>query len=61
MDRRKFTPAQRAKQRHRHCRKKCALELQACPSAMCKVAKDGVRGWMNREALWGMLATEVLD
>ena len=37
------------------------LELQACPSAMCKVAKDGVRGWMKRGALWGVLATEVLD
>ena len=37
------------------------LELQACPSAMCKVAKDSIRGWMKRSALWGVLATEVLD
>ena len=37
------------------------LELQACPSSMCKVAKDDVRGWMKRDALWGVLATEVLD
>ena len=37
------------------------LELQSCPAAMCKVAKDGVRGWINREALWGVLETEVLD
>ena len=41
--------------------KNALLELQACPSAMCKVAKDGVRGWMKRDALWGVLATEVLN
>ncbi len=37
------------------------LELQSCPAKMCKVASDNMRGWIKRDAIWGLLATEVLD
>jgi len=37
------------------------LELQACPAMMCKVAKDDVRGWISRDAIWGVLKTEILE
>ena len=37
------------------------LELQSCPANMCKVASDSVRGWIKRDAIWGVLAREVLD
>ena len=37
------------------------MELQSCPKAWCRVATVDVRGWINRQALWGLLKTESLD
>ncbi len=37
------------------------LELQSCTAAMCKVAEGDVRGWIDRDSLWGVLAKEVLN
>ncbi len=37
------------------------MELQSCPKEWCRVAASNVRGWINRQALWGLLKTEALD
>jgi SH3-like domain-containing protein len=37
------------------------MELQSCPKAWCRVANNDVRGWINRQAVWGLLETESLD
>ena len=37
------------------------MELQSCPKEWCRVSAANVRGWINRQALWGLLKTENLD
>ncbi|MDA8536998.1 SH3 domain-containing protein, partial [Alphaproteobacteria bacterium] len=37
------------------------MELQSCPKAWCRVANNDVRGWITRQAVWGLLETESLD
>ena len=37
------------------------MELQSCPKAWCRVANKDVRGWIKRQAIWGLLETESLD
>ena len=37
------------------------VELKSCPKAWCKVASEEVSGWINRQALWGLLKAESLD
>ena len=37
------------------------MELQSCPKAWCRVANNDVRGWIKRQAVWGLLKTESLD
>ena len=37
------------------------MELQSCPKAWCRVANNDVRGWIKRQAVWGLLETESLD
>ena len=37
------------------------MELQSCPKAWCRVANNDVRGWIKRQAIWGLLETESLD
>ena len=37
------------------------MELRSCPKSWCKVASADVRGWIDRQALWGLLKTESLD
>ena len=41
--------------------KHALLELQSCPASMCKVVSDGVKGWIDRAAIWGVLKSEILD
>ena len=37
------------------------MELQSCPKSWCRVATANVRGWIKRQALWGLLKAESLD
>ncbi len=37
------------------------MDLQSCPKAWCKVKSANVRGWIERQAIWGLLQTESLD
>jgi SH3-like domain-containing protein len=37
------------------------MELQSCPKIWCRVANNDVRGWIKRQAIWGLLKTEKLD
>ena len=37
------------------------MELQSCPKTWCRVANNDVRGWIKRQAVWGLLETESLD
>ena len=37
------------------------MELQSCPKTGCHVANNDVRGWIKRQAVWGLLETESLD
>jgi len=37
------------------------LELQSCPTQWCKVAAGDLRGWVARNAIWGLLNGEILD
>ena len=37
------------------------MELQSCPKAWCRVANNDVRGWIKRQAVWGLLETESLE
>ena len=37
------------------------LEIQYCRKDWCRLAKDGVRGWVRRDILWGVLPDEVLE
>jgi len=37
------------------------MELLSCPTAWCRVANNDVRGWIKRQAIWGLLKTESLD
>ena len=37
------------------------MELQSCPKAWCRVANNDVRGWIKRQAVWGLLETESID
>jgi SH3-like domain-containing protein len=37
------------------------MELQSCPKSWCKVKAENVRGWIKRQAIWGLLQTESLD
>jgi SH3-like domain-containing protein len=37
------------------------MELQSCPKTWCHVANNDVRGWIKRQAVWGLLETESLD
>ena len=37
------------------------MELQSCPKAWCRVARDNVRGWIKRQVVWGVLENESLD
>jgi SH3-like domain-containing protein len=37
------------------------MELQSCPESWCKVKAENVRGWINRQSIWGLLQTESLD
>ena len=37
--------------------------LVACPAAVraCRFAAEGVDGWVDRDALWGVYAAEILE
>ena len=37
------------------------MELQSCPKSWCRVKAANVRGWIERQAIWGLLQTESLD
>jgi SH3-like domain-containing protein len=37
------------------------MELQTCPKSWCRVKAENVRGWIKRQAVWGLLQTESLD
>ena len=37
------------------------MELQSCPKLWCRVKADNVRGWIKRQAIWGLLQTESLN
>ena len=37
------------------------MKLQSCPKSWCKVKAENVRGWIKRQAIWGLLQTESLD
>ena len=37
------------------------MELQSCPKTWCRVANNDARGWIKRQAVWGLLETESLD
>ena len=37
------------------------LELKSCPQAWCKVSSENVKGWISRQALWGLLDAESLE
>ena len=37
------------------------MELQSCPKSWCKVKAENVRGWIRRQAIWGLLQNESLD
>ena len=37
------------------------MELLSCPKSWCKVAAAGVRGWIDRQSIWGLLKTESFD
>ena len=37
------------------------MELQSCPKSWCRVKAANVRGWIKRQAIWGLLKTESLD
>lgn len=37
------------------------MELQSCPNAWCRVKAANVRGWIDRQAVWGLLKAERLD
>ena len=37
------------------------MELQSCPKLWCRVAAANVRGWIERQAIWGVLKTENID
>ena len=37
------------------------LELQSCPKTWCRVKTANVRGWIERQTIWGLLQTESLD
>ena len=37
------------------------LELKSCGDDWCKVAGEGVQGWIRRSSIWGLLEGEALD
>ena len=37
------------------------MELQSCPKSWCRVKAENVRGWIKRQAVWGLLQNESLD
>lgn len=37
------------------------LRLLECEPEWCRIAKDGVRGWLPKAALWGVLPQETFD
>lgn len=37
------------------------LELQSCPAEWCRIAVGDLRGWVSRDALWGMRDGEALN
>ena len=37
------------------------MDLQSCPKSWCKVKTENVRGWIKRQAIWGLLQTESLN
>jgi len=37
------------------------MKLQSCPKLWCKVKAENVRGWIKRQAIWGLLQNESLD
>jgi SH3-like domain-containing protein len=37
------------------------MELQSCPKAWCRVKAANVRGWIDRQVVWGLLQTESLN
>ena len=37
------------------------MELQSCQKLWCKVASSDVRGWIERQAIWGILKTENIN
>ena len=37
------------------------LELEACDEGWCRVAGGRIRGWIRRDALWGILDGEAVD
>ena len=40
--------------------KNALLELESCPKKWCRVTTDTVKGWVDRNAIWGVLADENL-
>ena len=37
------------------------MELQSCPKSWCRVKAANARGWIRRQAVWGLLQTESLN
>ena len=37
------------------------MKIKSCPKAWCRVASKDVKGWISRQALWGLLDAEILD
>ena len=40
--------------------KNALLELESCPKKWCRVTTDTVKGWVDRNAIWGVLTDENL-
>ena len=37
------------------------IELQSCPASWCKISTGNLRGWVSRDALWGLRDGEALN
>ena len=37
------------------------VNLESCPRVWCRISTETVKGWIRRQALWGLLADESLE
>ena len=35
--------------------------LKACKPQFCEIAADGIRGWIDKNRIWGVVAGEIID